>query len=90
MFKYLVSISMLFILSGCTAGKNLSVEQLQAIGELSKIQNVSGCTLGVLEGSSPMVGGGGKIVICWGTEKPLTVNEINQLTEGYVITLQAK
>jgi len=90
MAKVSILIALFLTISGCYAGKNLSVEQLQAIGELSKIQKVSGCALGVVEGSSPMVGGGGKIVICWGTAEPLTVNEINQLTEGYVITLQAK
>lgn len=88
MFKYLFPLSCFLILNGCMYGKNLTPEQLDSIARLAEIQNVSGCAVGVIDAGSPMVAGGGKVATCWGLKEKLTVNEINQLTDGYVINLQ--
>jgi len=88
MAKSTLAVVLLLILSGCMYGKNLTPAQLDSIARLAEIQNVSGCAVGILEGSSPMVAGGGKVATCWGLQEKMTVNEINQLTDGYVINLQ--
>jgi len=83
----LLILTVLLVLPGCYTGKNLTPDQLDAIGRLAQIQNVSGCAIGGIEGASPMVAGEGRIAVCWGTAQPLTVDEVVQLQQGISITV---
>lgn len=79
-------ICLVLALPGCV-GKNLSPEQLNAIGELAKIQKVSGCTWLLADGGVTMVAAGLGGVICFGQNEPVTINDAAQL-KANVITVR--